>query len=158
MFAFVVLAHELGGFTCSFNSGYCCRFCLTHHRDMKHIYDESKVLIRTIAAHDLQMEQVQKVPNDRSMYGINEKSILSTLSSFHPIISLPPDILEGVMPKLTSCLLHTIASNRLYSASQICQRINTFTYSATDKRNRPPLFKEKDIFEKRVPGEYNLFY
>jgi hypothetical protein len=102
------------------------------------------------------------VPADKSMYGINEESTLSNLSSFHPITSLPPDImhdiLEGIMPKLTSCLLHTIVSTRLCSAAQICQRINIFTYGTSDKRNRPPVFKEKDIFDKRIPGKCQHFY
>jgi hypothetical protein len=96
------------------------------------------------------------------MYGINEKSVLSTLSSFHPITSLPPDImhdiLEGIMPKRTGCLLHTVMSTRLCSASQVCQRINNFTYGNNDKRNRAPLFKEKDIFDKRIPGKRQLWY
>ncbi|CAF1346614.1 unnamed protein product [Didymodactylos carnosus] len=150
-------AHELGGFTCAFNSGYCCRYCLTHHQDMKTVYNESQVLILTTTSHDLQVKQVQNVPRDKSIYGINEESILSALPSFHPVISLPPDImhdiLEGVMPKLTGCLLHTIVSSRLCSAAQICQRIKKFAYGVNDKRNRPPSFKEKDILDKRIPGK-----
>ncbi|CAF4139050.1 unnamed protein product, partial [Adineta steineri] len=105
-------AHELGGFTCSFNSGRCCRYCLIHHKDMKHVYKESEVLIRTTASHDFHVKHIKNVPNDKSLYGVNEKSILSTLSSFNPITCLPPDImhdiLEGVMPKIISSLLHTI--------------------------------------------------
>ncbi|CAF5039830.1 unnamed protein product [Rotaria magnacalcarata] len=124
---------------------------------MKNIYKESQTLIRTAASHDLQVKQIQNVHADKSMYGISEISVLSNLPSFHPITSLPPDImhdiLEGIMPKLTSCLLHTIVSTRLCSAVQICQRINTFAYGANDKRNRPPVFKEKDIFDKRIPGK-----
>ncbi|CAF2819444.1 unnamed protein product [Rotaria sp. Silwood2] len=148
-------AHELSGFTCAFNSGHCCRYCFTHHKDMKRIYKESQTLIRTAASHDLQVKQIQNVPADKSIYGINEKSVLSNLSSFHPITSLPPDImhdiLEGIMPKLTSCLLHTVVSNRLCSASKICQLINKFTYGTNDRRNHPPVLKEKDIFDKRIP-------
>ncbi|CAF4609154.1 unnamed protein product [Rotaria socialis] len=150
------VTHELDGFICAFNSDHCCRYCLTHHRDVKNIYKESQTLIRTAASHDLQVKQVQNVHADKSMYGISEISVLSNLPSFHPITSLPPDImhdiLEGIMPKRTSCLLHTIVSTRLCSAVQICQRINTFTYGTNDKRNRPPVFKEKDIFDKRIPG------
>lgn len=153
---FFCLAHELGGFTCSFNAGHCCRYCLIHHRDMKHVYQESQTLIRTVKSHDMQVKQVQNVNSDRSMYGINEQSILSSLSSFHPITSLPPDImhdiLEGIMPKLSSCLLHTIVSVRLCTASELCQRINKFTYGTNDRRNRPVIFKEKDIFGKRIAG------
>ncbi|CAF1953676.1 unnamed protein product [Rotaria magnacalcarata] len=150
-------AHELGGFTCAFNYGYCCRYCLTNHRDMKTRYNETQVLIRTTTSHDLQVKQVRNVPGDKKIYGINEESILSILPSFHPVISLPPDImhdiLEGVMPKLTACLLHTIVSSRLCSAAQLCRRINKYTYGVNDKQNRPPPFKEKDILDERVPGK-----
>lgn len=156
MLFFYPLAHELGGFTCSFNNGHCCRYCLAHHRDMRHIYKESQTLIRTTQSHDMQVKQVQNVNSDKSMYGVNQQSVLSALPSFHAITSLPPDlmhdVLEGIMPKLISCLLHVIVSNRICNASEICQRINKFTYGANDKRNRPVMFKEKDIFNKRIPG------
>ncbi|CAF4135388.1 unnamed protein product, partial [Rotaria magnacalcarata] len=155
MLRFNTLTHELGGFTCAFNYGYCCRYCLTNHRDMKTRYNETQVLIRTTTSHDLQVKQVRNVPGDKKIYGINEESILSILPSFHPVISLPPDImhdiLEGVMPKLTACLLHTIVSSRLCSAAQLCRRINKYTYGVNDKQNRPPPFKEKDILDERVP-------
>jgi hypothetical protein len=127
---------------------------------MKHIYKESQTLIRTASSHDLQVKQIQNVPTDKSIYGINEESVLSNLSSFHPITSLPPDImhdiLEGIMPKLTGCLLHTVVSNRLCSASKICQRINKFIYGTNDRRNHPPVLKEKDILEKRIPGKCEI--
>ncbi|CAF4331637.1 unnamed protein product [Adineta steineri] len=87
------VTHELGGFTYSFNSGRCC---LIYHKDMKHVYRESDVLIRTTASHDFHVKHIKNVPNDKSLYGVNEKSIL---------------------------------------------------------RNRPSTFKEKDIHDKRVPGE-----
>ncbi|CAF1544058.1 unnamed protein product, partial [Adineta steineri] len=87
----------------------------------------------------------------------NEKSILSTLSSFNPITCLPPDImhdiLEGVMPKIISSLLHTIVSTRLCTSAQLCCKINSFIYGINDRRNRPSTFKEKDIRDKRVPGK-----
>lgn len=128
---------------------------------MKYIYKESQALIRTVKTHDIQVKQVQNVNSDRSMYGINEQSVLSSLSSFHAITSLPPDImhdiLEGIMPKLSSCLLHIIVSNRICTASELCQRINNFTYGTNDRRNRPVMFKEKDIFNKRIPGNYPFF-
>ncbi|CAF3873487.1 unnamed protein product, partial [Rotaria sp. Silwood1] len=150
-------AHELGGFTCSFNSGRCCRYCLIHHKDMKYVYREADVLIRTAASHDFHVKHIDNVPNDKSLYGVNEKSILSTLLSFNPITSLPPDImhdiLEGIMPKIISSLLHTIVSTRLCTSAQICYRINNFIYGINDRRNRPPTFKEKDIHDKRVPGK-----
>ncbi|CAF1433082.1 unnamed protein product [Rotaria sordida] len=150
-------AHELGGFTCSFNSGRCCRYCLIHHKDMKYVYREADVLIRTAASHDFHVKHIDNVPNDKSLYGVNEKSILSTLLSFNPITSLPPDIMhdifEGIMPKIISSLLHTIVSTRLCTSAQICYRINNFIYGINDRRNRPPTFKEKDIHDKRVPGK-----
>lgn len=129
---------------------------------MKHIYDENQTLIRTAASHDLQVKQIEKVSADKVIYGINEKSVLSNLSSFHPITSLPPDlmhdVLEGVMPKLISCLLHTVTSNRLYSAAKTCQLINKFVYGTNDRRNHPPMLKEKHIFDKRIPGKHNIFH
>ncbi|CAF3885805.1 unnamed protein product [Rotaria sp. Silwood1] len=118
---------------------------------------ESQTLISTAASHDLQVKQIQNVPDDKSIYGINEEFLLSNLSSFHPITSLPADImhdiLEGIIPKLTSCLLHTVVSNRLCSASKICQLINKFTYGTNDRRNHQPVLKEKDIFDKIIPDK-----
>ncbi|CAF3880552.1 unnamed protein product [Rotaria sp. Silwood2] len=150
-------SHELGGFTCAFNSGRCCRYCLIYHRDMKHVYKESDSLMRTAASHDSHAKHIHNVSNDKSLYGVNEKSVLSTLPSFNPITCLPPDImhdiLEGIMPKFTNCLLHTIVSNRLCTSSQICHRINNFIYGINDRRNRPPAFKEKEILDKRVPSK-----
>ncbi len=125
---------------------------------MKHVYKESDIVIRKTASHDFHVTHIENVSNDKSLYGVNEQSVLSTLSSFNPITCLPPDImhdvLEGIMPELTSCLLHTIVSNRLCTSSQICHRINKFIDGINDRRNRPPAFKEKDILDKRVPGEY----
>ncbi|CAF1196037.1 unnamed protein product [Rotaria sordida] len=89
--------HELGGFTRTFTTGYFCRYCFTHHHDMKHIYKESQTLIRTAESHDIQLKHVENVPSDKSMYGINEASALSFISSFHPITSLPPDLMHDAM-------------------------------------------------------------
>ncbi|CAF4461008.1 unnamed protein product [Rotaria socialis] len=150
-------AHELGGFTKTFTSGYCCRYCFTNHKDMKYIYKETQTSIRTSASYDLQLQHIQTVPSDKSLYGINDLSPLSSISSFHPIMSLPPDlmhdVMEGVMPKLTGCLLHVIVSSRLHTCSQVCQMINKFNFGNNDKRNRPVAFKEKDISEGNVRGK-----
>ncbi|CAF1387191.1 unnamed protein product, partial [Adineta steineri] len=59
--------YELGGFTCSFNSGRCCRYCLIYHKDMKHVYRESDILIRTTASHDFHVKHIKNVPNEKSI-------------------------------------------------------------------------------------------
>lgn len=127
---------------------------------MKNIYKESQVIIRTKRSHDSMVKHIQNVPGDKRMYGINEESALLSFPSFHPIDCLPPDIMhdvmEGIMPKLISCILHTIMSTRLSTAVQICRRINQFEYGKSNRKNRPPMLKENDIFDRRIPGKQRL--
>ena len=53
--------------------------------------------------------------------------------------------------------MHTTVSNRICAAPELCQRINKFTYDTNDRRNRPVMLKEKDVFNKRIPGNYKFF-
>ncbi|CAF1193113.1 unnamed protein product, partial [Didymodactylos carnosus] len=97
---------------------------------MKNVYDDRRMLIRTRESHDIQVQHIRKCPQDHAMYGVKGTSVISVLPSFHPITSLPPDlmhdILEGVMPKLTASLLKNIVSVRLLSNAALRQRINSF--------------------------------
>ncbi|CAF4836317.1 unnamed protein product, partial [Rotaria socialis] len=48
---------------------------------MKYIYKETQTSIRTSASYDLQLQHIQTVPSDKSLYGINDLSPLSSISS-----------------------------------------------------------------------------
>ncbi|CAF1236330.1 unnamed protein product, partial [Didymodactylos carnosus] len=72
----------------------CCKFCLTHYDGMKIVNDERQILIRIRESHEIHVQYVQTVPTDEQIYGVVGKVKLSMLPSFHPISTLPPDLIH----------------------------------------------------------------
>ncbi|CAF1610145.1 unnamed protein product, partial [Didymodactylos carnosus] len=151
-------AHRVGGFQCSFSSGRVCRYCLIPYKELANISDErSSVCIRTVDTHNEHVRHVTRFPNDASIYGVKGPSCLLGLPGFHPISSLPPDVMhdlmEGVMPLITSAIFSTIVHDRLMTVKQLLDLVNNFSYGRHDRDSTPPLLKDNHIRDQKIPGK-----
>ncbi|CAF1629393.1 unnamed protein product, partial [Didymodactylos carnosus] len=62
------------------------------------------------------------------------------------------DVIEGVMPKLTSSLLRTIVNVRLLTTVQLCEKTNKFKFGLNDRANFSARLKEKDLLKEQILG------
>lgn len=110
-------AHRIEGFQSSFSSGYICRRCFIQHSDLHIAASQNKSDIRTSVHHDKIILQIQSNLNKFSIMEVVGQSPIYDLDGFHPIMSLPADLmhdyLEGVCPRVIMSLLKELSSMRL---------------------------------------------
>ncbi|CAF1657680.1 unnamed protein product [Rotaria magnacalcarata] len=116
-------AHLIGGFQMSFNNGYFCRRCYIKSADRNLPISMTKADTRTCIDYDKFVEKVIRNPYESPLMGINEKSALEGLIGFHPIMSLPGDLMhdyiEGICPLVMMALLKQASSMRLVTYGEI---------------------------------------
>ena len=103
-----------------------------------------------IACYELLVAVVEKVREDASLstaYGVVCRSPLYNLQNFHPILSLPADImhdlLEGYCPKEMNLILNYAVDSRFITWKQINILLNGFQFKGADKSNKPgPVLKK----------------
>jgi hypothetical protein len=87
-------AHDLGGFQKNFNNGYFCRMCYISY-DYKNIpLTALSFLLRSEASHEIHVNQV--LQSNKSVCGVAGRSDFSNLIAFHPVKSLPFDIMHDL--------------------------------------------------------------
>ena len=133
--------HSLGGFSQSFNSGKCCRFCLADVTEQQTAFDESKVTLRnpeTYRRHISDLRAAEFPTDKKQACGIYAESALCSLHEDFPIERLVPDVahdlLEGVVPYVLVLILTELINAKLFSLSFINNRISSFDFK---ERNRP---------------------
>ncbi|CAM4816259.1 unnamed protein product [Rotaria magnacalcarata] len=147
-------AHLIGGFQMSFNNGYFCRRCYIKSADRNLPISMTKADTRTCIDYDKFVEKVIRNPYESPLMGINEKSALEGLIGFHPIMSLPGDLMhdyiEGICPLVMMALLKQASSMRLVTYAGIQKRMEKFQYGYFDCRNRPPPILVKHMQNDRI--------
>ncbi|CAF0824523.1 unnamed protein product [Didymodactylos carnosus] len=92
----------------------------------------------------------------RRNHRVTGGSPLSTLIGFHPVTSLPNDIMhdyaEGVCPLIIVALLKKASTKRLFSYRQVEERISTFEYGTNDATNTPPAIRAKHLAKHSIVG------
>jgi hypothetical protein len=110
-------AHLLGGFQCSFSSGYFCRRCYITPTEKMLPIDSININTRTIAHHGDLVRRIYIDPSESPLMGVTGSSPIISLIGFHPINSLPADIMhyfiEGVCPVAVLGLLKQASALRI---------------------------------------------
>ena len=85
-------ANGLGGFQKNFNNGYFCRMCYISYSYRSISLTDISFLLRSEISHDNYVTQMLQSKN--SIFGITDQSDFSNLIAFHPVKSLPFDIMH----------------------------------------------------------------
>lgn len=121
-------AHMIGGFQSCFNTGHFCRRCYITYEDRTSPRPLSHIKVRTVDDHDNIVKEIKSNSNKSSLMGVIGESPLHDLIGFHPILSLPGDLMhdfiEGVCPMIVMSLLKQASSMRLITYGR-----NNFCYS-----------------------------
>ena len=110
-------AHLVGGFQCSFSNGFSCRRCYITHAERTLPIDLVKPNPRTIHHHDHLVRRVNADPSESPLMGVVGRSPMDGLVGFHPLTSLPADIMhdfvEGVCPMIIMGILKQASAMRI---------------------------------------------
>ncbi|CAM4969226.1 unnamed protein product [Rotaria socialis] len=87
-------AHEIGGFQRNFNSGQFCRLCHISYEFRLTPLTDISFLPRRVTTHNMYVQQAVKSFNTKPVAGVVGESPLSHLIGFHPIKSLPNDLMH----------------------------------------------------------------
>lgn len=116
-------AHQIGGFQSTFSSGNFCRRCFIEYSERNLPLPNINVAVRTSIIHDDLVAQIQINPNNIPLMGVIGRSVLYNLIGFHPILSLPPDVmhdnLEGLCPIIIMSLLKEATSMHLLTYGEL---------------------------------------
>lgn len=116
-------AHMIGGFQSSFSTGYFCRRCLINYNDRSLPILLNNVNTRTTIDHDMFVKEVIRQPDKSPLMGVTSPSILQDLIGFHPVMSLPGDVMhdfiEGVCPMIIMAMLKQASTMRLTTYGEI---------------------------------------
>ena len=99
--------------------------------------------IRTIKNHTRHCSALGDILDSHiaTTYGVSRNSILNTLTHYHIIDGLPPDImhdvLEGVFPLEIKMMLSQFLNERVFTLDQLNSCVNVFPYGEEDRTNKP---------------------
>lgn len=120
-------AHLVGGFQSSFSNGFPCRRCYITHADRTVPVDLVQAGPRTIHHHDHLVQRVDADPTESPLMGVVGRSPIEDLIGFHPVTSLPADIMhdfvEGVCPIIIMGILKQASAMRIMTYGERTFRI-----------------------------------
>lgn len=109
-------AHMIGGFNSSFSSRFFCRRCYITQAEKSLPITSIKHGFRTITQHDHLLQRINVSPFQSPLKGVVGSSPMDGLIGFHPITSLPADIMhdfiEGVCPLVLMAILKQASAMR----------------------------------------------
>ena len=151
-------AHSLAGFLESFTTDKFCRFCLASRRDIQQLEVRSGLFqLRDRDSHDRQVQEVNMDPELCQTYGLKRACPLTeNLEHFHVVSGYPPDILhdilEGIVPTELSLCLTDLIAKKYFTLDMLNQAIRYFSYTFTDKTNRPQIIGKGFYSKKNIGG------
>lgn len=151
-------AHSLAGFQESFTVERMCRVCMATRQEIQTKSVRSGIYtLRTIDAHDQQVQEVEQDPSKVSGYGVKGRCVLSeSLTHFHVVDGYPPDILhdflEGVVPFELCLCLQDLIKKKYISLETLNQAIKEFPYSFYDKTDKPQPIPKTFASKKTIGG------
>ncbi|XP_065672051.1 uncharacterized protein LOC136089885 [Hydra vulgaris] len=134
-------AHTIGGFSACFSSGRICRNCMVPHINIRNIKTESQCILRTKTSHNYHVNSVLIDPTLMPVYGVKKECPFSILNYFHPIDSMPQDILhdilEGLMSVNFSVVIKGLVKNKFLTVCELRNILKNFKYGITERCNKP---------------------
>ena len=142
-------SHSLGGFKESFSFAMrICRTCMITSSCYKNQYDLSSISLRSTESHEAQCSQLNGELHEHysKTYGINRRSCLLDIPMFsmfggglpHDIMH---DVLEGVVVREMSLLLHYCLRNKFISLADYNDRLLNFDYDYTETSRPAPILQ-----------------
>lgn len=134
--------HGPFGFVESFSAKYCCRFCLTEKGEMQSVFSEDHpgLTLRSKALHSEHCAAIQQNPALASTFGVKKTCPLNSLRLFHTTdnyaVDIMHDLLEGVVQYELKLVFQYLIRNFI-SRSSLSERITSFNYGFTQRKNRP---------------------
>ncbi|CAM4781662.1 unnamed protein product [Rotaria magnacalcarata] len=148
--------HKIGGFQRNFNSGQFCHLCHISYEFRLTPLTDISFLPRRVTTHNMYVQQAVKSFNTKPVAGVVGESPLPHLIGFHPIKSLPNDLMhdfaEGICPLIILGMLKEASVKRLMIYDQIEQKMNTFNYGMNDQSNKPPKIRAEHLTNSRIIG------
>lgn len=134
--------HGLFGFVESFSANYCCRFCLTDKGELQSVFSEDHpgLSLRSKDLHSEHCDAIQQNPALASTFGVKRTCLLNSLQMFHTsdnyAVDIMHDLLEGVVQYELKLVFQYLIKNSI-SLSSLSERIMSFNYGYTQRKNRP---------------------
>ena len=146
-------AHAIGGFYQNFSTVQrFCRFCNRVKASISDISIEDEV--RTKAAYDVQLIEVEKNPDLSKLYGIKQSSAFNELKYYHIMDGCPADLAHGVFEGFANDFLTDVTvvfiRGKILTLAEINDIIINFNYAEFDKSNKPQIIKEKPLTQLRI--------
>ena len=149
-------AHCLGGFQCSFSSGYICRYCTIRYGPHRHCFDPDDFDHRTRESYVKHLGE----PEDNVMLrcGVGKQCcFLGKDFYFDPTTMFPLDVmhdmLEGCVPLVVTVSLSKLIESELLSLRLVNERLQAFSYSYCDSTNKYSCkLTIKHLRAKKIPG------
>ncbi|XP_047129340.1 uncharacterized protein LOC124809332 [Hydra vulgaris] len=134
-------AHTIGGFSACFSSGRICRNCMVPHINICDIKTESQCNLRTKASHNYHVNSVLIDPSLMPVYAVKKECPFSMLNYFHPIDSMPQDILhdilEGLMSVNFSVVIKGLVKDKFLTICELRNILKIFKYGITERCDKP---------------------
>lgn len=138
--------HGLFGMVESFSATHCCRCCLTDKASLQSVFceDDPDLILRT---RDLTSEHCNAVAQSSSLvhsFGVKRPCPLNALQFFNSsdnyAVDVMHDLLEGVVQYELKLLFQYLVSDTI-SINLLSERIHSFNYGFTERKNRPSAVK-----------------
>ncbi|XP_043199675.1 uncharacterized protein LOC122369204 isoform X1 [Amphibalanus amphitrite] len=154
--------HSVAGFSQCFSGGaMICRHC---HGTADEIRTKTKLEefdLRSKEDYDSKVKLLLEEGFGESLskaYGIRSTCPFSSLTGFHPMTSIPPDVmhdlLEGVVPSTIALVCGGLSSRGDLSLNDVNRAIRSFPYSQVDTNHPAPLRRDgKGITVKQQASE-----
>lgn len=150
-------AHNLAGFTCCFNSGRVCRFCMTAYSDLKAHLNEDSVQIRSSDVHNYHLNALQENNQlSKQTYGVVKVCPFTELHYFDVTRAFPPDLmhdfLEGIIPIVVCKVITTLHQLKIVTLNDINSELEAFTIGKNDRRNIPQTLPQSVLKQNKLTG------
>lgn len=139
--------HGLFGFVESFSATHCCRFCLITKEELQSVFTEDHpgLVFRSREIHSEHCAALRENPLLVSVCGVKKTCLLNTLQFFHTCdnyaVDIMHDLLEGVVQYELKLVFQYLVNQKLLSLETLSQRIQSFNYGYTERKNRPSSLK-----------------
>ncbi|CAM4787986.1 unnamed protein product [Rotaria magnacalcarata] len=147
-------ANDYGGFQKNFSNGYFCRMCYMSYALRSIPITDISFRLRSEESHEQHLQKA--LQSNDFIFGIQRQSDFSSLIGFHPIKSLPFDIMhdfsEGTCMIIVKSILKEFSMRRILTYAQIENRFESFIYGQNDEPNRPPPVRQKHLVNNLISG------
>ena len=142
-----------------------CRHCYIDFDTMQTMFEEDERTLRTKASYEREADIIENSVNETIretfslLFGINNKTILSTLPDFDVTEQMPQDVMhtiaEGVLQYEARLVLHHFIRTNQLTLEQINGAIESHNYGYTETSDKPPPLKETVFTKDGYKLKYN---